>query len=420
MLRLPDAHAADRMLAEDRLGRAELRALAARLASFHATARCDEETSSFGAVEVIEGNVRENFDQTRQSAPHYLSHREVSDIERWQLDFLRSHRGRFERRVREGRVRDGHGDLRLEHCYFDPDGGVEVIDCIEFNERFRYGDVCADIAFLAMDLSRHGRTDLAEAFLADYARASGDWDLYGLVDFYESYRAHVRAKVSSFLADDVDAPPEAREQAAEQARKYYLLAEACTREALEPGALIAVGGVIASGKSSVAQALSASIDAPVIDADRTRKQLAGVGPDTPLRDGAFAGHYTAEATEQVYAELLRRAEVVLRSGRPVILDASFRRAAHREAARALARRLGVPFRFGHCQAPMPVLRARLMRRAEGHSVSDGREEILEDFVARWEPCEELDAAEWVALDTRGDADAAARRLVEQLPEQPPV
>jgi hypothetical protein len=271
-----------------------------------------------------------------------------------------------------------------------------------------------------MDLSRHGRTDLAEAFLADYARASGDWDLYGLVDFYESYRAHVRAKVSSFLADDVDAPPEAREQAAEQARKYYLLAEACTREALEPGALIAVGGVIASGKSSVAQALSASIDAPVIDADRTRKQLAGVGPDTPLRDGAFAGHYTAEATEQVYAELLRRAEVVLRSGRPVILDASFRRAAHREAARALARRLGVPFRFGHCQAPLPVLRARLTRRAEGRSVSDGRQEILEDFVASWEPCEELDAAEWVALDTRGDADAAARRLAERLPEKSPV
>src|SRR5262249_20743816 len=140
---------------------------------------------------------------------------------------------RFKARVAAQRVRDGHGDLRLEHCYLDATGNVEIIDCIEFNERFRYGDVAADIAFLAMDLTWHERPDLSEALLAFYASACDDHDLYGVVDFYESYRAFVRGKVSTMLEEDSSANHTARARAAAQARKYYLLAEACTREPIE-------------------------------------------------------------------------------------------------------------------------------------------------------------------------------------------
>jgi uncharacterized protein len=312
---------------------------------------------------------------------------------------LRERRQLFETRVAEGRVRDGHGDLRLEHCYLDAAGKVEIIDCIEFNDRFRYGDVCADIAFLSMDLAWHERVDLSEALLADYARATGDYDLYGVVDFYESYRAYVRAKVSSMLEDDAGADRDARERASDQARKYYLLAEACTREPLEGPAVYAVGGVIASGKSTVADQLAALVSGPVVDADRIRKQLAGVSPTTPLSEAAFAGRYSPQATERVYAELLRRAAVVLRSGRSVVLDASFRGRDQRLAALELARSSGSRFLFVECAPPHSVCKQRLEQRAKAPSVSDGRAEVFDAFVAAWQPADELSGDLCLRLDT---------------------
>jgi aminoglycoside phosphotransferase family enzyme len=190
MKRLPDSDAADVRLRNGRLERGDLQRIAVQLADFHRRARCDEETSRFGTPEAIASNVIENFEQTRSSAPRFLPAAELEALERWQREFLERERPRFEARIAAQRVRDGHGDLRLEHCYLDATGGVEIIDCIEFNERFRYGDVCADLAFLAMDLTWHERPDLSEALLAFYASLTDDHDLYGVVDFYESYRAY--------------------------------------------------------------------------------------------------------------------------------------------------------------------------------------------------------------------------------------
>ena len=51
-----------------------------------------------------------------------------------------------------------------------------IVDCIEFNERFRYGDPVADMAFLVMDFSYHGRADLGRAFADAYFQFSGDGD----------------------------------------------------------------------------------------------------------------------------------------------------------------------------------------------------------------------------------------------------
>jgi uncharacterized protein len=414
MRRLPDRDAASVRLQEGRLGRAELRLLAEHVARFHAAARCDAETARYGLPELIAANVRENFEQTRQSAALFLSRGELADIERWQLGFVHDQRQRLLQRVSGGFIRDGHGDLRLEHCYLDDAGAVEIIDCIEFNERFRYGDVCADAAFLAMDLGWHERRDLSEAFLADYARASGDHDLYGVVDFYESYRAYVRGKVSSMLQEDPGAEPAARARAAEQTRKYYLLAEACTRDPLERPVLYAVGGLIASGKSTLAEQLGAHIPAPIVDSDRTRKQLAGVDPFTPLPDAAFAGHYSAEASAETYAELLRRAEVVLRSKRSVVVEASFRTQADRKAALELARRCGVAFLFIECAASPEVCRARLVRRARDLSISDGRLELFDAFAKSFEPVRELPAESHLRVATDGPEDAAFSQVLARI------
>ena len=310
--------------------------------------------------------------------------------------------------------RTRRGDLRLEHVYLpdEPtagpdertagtDGDVTIIDCIEFNDRFRYADVAADLAFLAMDLSEHGHVELSEHLVARYAQHAGDHDLYAVLDFYESYRAYVRGKIATFVATGPDVDHERRLRAEASARHCFLLALAAERRPLLEPMVVAVGGIIASGKSTVADRLGFEMSAPVVDADRTRKQLLGVQATAPVHEGAWQGAYDPTFTEAVYAEVFRRAAVVLESGRSVIVEASFRSRALRARARELAARHGVPFRLVECRASPEICRQRLRERARGASVSDGRLEIFDDFVARWEPIDELPAPEHIVIDTAG-------------------
>lgn len=403
MLRLPDEARADVLLARGDLSGGDVDRLADHLAAFHA--RCDRSPTiaAHGAVPRLEENVRANFAETRSEVGRVVTEAEAREVEDYQLGTLARLSGLLERRRTEGMVRDGHGDLRLEHVYFGggPGGatdGITILDCVEFADRFRCADVCADLAFLSMDLEAHGRVDLAERLLARYARATDDYDLYALVDFFESYRAWIRGKVALLVARDA-ADPSLRARAEAEARRNLLLSLAKDRASLLAPAVVAVGGIIASGKSTVAEALAERLTAPVVDADRTRKSLLGVAHRAAVHVGAFEGPYDPRVTDAVYDEVMARADAVLASGRPVVLDASFRTRALRQKARALAERHGVPFLFVECRVPEPVCIERLARREREGGVSDGRRAIFADFVARVEPTTELPAPEHLVLDT---------------------
>ncbi|HSN82788.1 MAG TPA: AAA family ATPase [Polyangiales bacterium] len=410
MRRLPIDERADQMLERHALDPALVEELASHVARFHAGARCDAETSRHGEVETIRRNVRENFAQTRSSIDAYLTPEQAHEIEQWQLDTLRDE-ALFQARITAERVRDGHGDLRLEHVYFRQDGTIAIIDCIEFNDRFRYGDVCADVAFLSMDLAWHGRVDLAERLLAHYARESNDYDLYSVVDFYESYRAFVRGKVTSMLASDCEASAKTRARAAQEARRYFMLSLAFERPPLVPPKVVAVGGMIASGKSRTAATIGELIAAPVISSDRTRKHLLGRKPSESLETEAWSGAYAPSVTSAVYDELWRLAEVIVGSGRPAIIDASFRTAEMRDEVKKLAERCGVPFLFVECVAPRELTLERLAAREQREGVeSDARTDLMEEFERRFEPIEELPSSEHVRIDTSRPRAENHRRL----------
>jgi len=410
MRRLSEAGRADILLGERSLSGRQIDALADHVAAFHERARCDAETARHGDVATIRENVRENFDQTRSSIDEYLNEEQARAIERWQLGVL-GDEARFAARIASQRVRDGHGDLRLEHVYFEPDGSIAIIDCIEFNDRFRFGDVCADIAFLSMDLAWHGRVDLAERFLARYARMSHDYLLYSVVDFYESYRAFVRGKIASFLAADAETTAATRERARREARRYFMLSLAFERPPLVAPRVIAVSGMIASGKSRAAALIGELLAAPVLSSDRTRKHLMGSAPTQSMRSEAWSGPYSPGTTDAVYGELWSAADTIVASGRPVVIDASFRAAALRTAARGVAAKRGVPFTMVECVAPRALLLERLAKReAGGAHESDARSDLLDEFEARFEPIEEFPEEEHVRLDTSGAPDDTRRRL----------
>jgi uncharacterized protein len=406
MRRLADEHSAEALLRRGALTPDHLARLAGRLARFFDDAGSASEA---GAIDAIRGNVVENFVQAQSFVGRFVSQDTFDAVRSWQLGILEREPGRFRARVEQGRIRDGHGDLRLEHVYFEPAEPI-VIDCVEFNERLRSGDAAADVAFLAMELTARSRADLAEQFLAAFAVASDDHDLYGVVDFYAGYRAWVRGKVAAFLAADSSTPAEKAARKAEEAQSLFTLARAYAEA--RPGAppVIAVGGVIGSGKSTLAEALGRALGVPVVSSDRVRKALAGVQATERAPEGAYSAAFSARTFDEVF----RRAGVVLDSGRGVVLDATFRERALRLRARDLAQRHGRRFLFVETVCDEVTLRERLRRRAAGPVISDAGEALLERVRAEFEPVTELGAGEHVRVDTTGPPEVAVRVAREAL------
>ncbi|HEY8927308.1 MAG TPA: AAA family ATPase, partial [Polyangia bacterium] len=283
MRRLPDDASAASLLAQGRLDRERLAALALTVA---ASLDAAPSAPRFGEVAALRHNVEENLAQSRAfAAPDGMVEPEALEaIWRYHDRALRLRSEVFATRARAGRIREGHGDLRLEHVYFLPSApGAEperpvVIDCLEFSERLRAGDVASELAFLAMELEAAGQPALGAGFVARGAEALDDFDLYGVLDFYLAYRAWVRAKVAGFVARDPQADHPVRARKLEEARLYFSLARASGRRPVARPALVAVGGVIGSGKSTLAAALGAELAAPVVGSDRTRKAMAGLSP----------------------------------------------------------------------------------------------------------------------------------------------
>jgi hypothetical protein len=406
MRRLADEHSAEALLRRDALTSDHLTRLAGRLARFFGSTGPAPEA---GAIETIRGNVDENFAQVEPFVGRFVAQDTFDAVRIWQFEILGRHADRFRERVEQGRIRDGHGDLRLEHVYFE-DAEPIVIDCVEFSERLRSGDAAADVAFLAMELTGRLRADLAERFLAAFASESNDHDLYGVVDFYAGYRAWVRGKVAAFLAADSSTPPEKAARKAEEARSLFSLARSYAEA--RPGAapVVAVGGVIGSGKSTLAEALGRALGVPVVSSDRVRKALAGVRATERAPESAYSAAFSA----RTFDEMFRRAAVVLDSGRGVVLDATFRERALRLRARDLARRHGRRFLFVETVCDEATLRERLRRREAGPSVSDAGEALLDRVRTEFEPVTELGGGEHVRVDTTGQPNATVRVALEAL------
>jgi aminoglycoside phosphotransferase family enzyme len=211
----------DRLLAKKRVTPGMIEAVAAKLVNFYATAETSERIRSFARPQRVKQDTDENFDQTEKYVGQTISPAVFSEVKRRTNDFFRAEEDLFYGRIASDRIRDCHGDLRLEHIFWAEK--IAVIDCIEFNERFRYTDVAADIGFLAMDLDHHEREDLSEHLIRSYAERSGDEEIRRILDFYKCYRAYVRGKVESFRLDDSNIPEKEKEGARKRAQQYFSL-----------------------------------------------------------------------------------------------------------------------------------------------------------------------------------------------------
>ncbi len=408
MRRLPQERLLATLLRQGEVTPEDIRRLGIKIAAFHAGAGTSPDITRLGGLEAVRQNLEENFAQTRQYVGACLSQDTFDDLEAYSHAFMALKERLFRQREAQERVRDCHGDLHTGQIFLE--NGISIIDCIEFNERFRYSDVAADLAFLAMDLDFYNRQDLSRLLVETYVEASGDPGVRELMDFFKVYRAYVRGKVTAFRLDDPTLGEEERQRVVSQAQAYFHLAHSYAQPFPRP-ALVLVCGLTGAGKTTVAQELARRWGLTSISSDQVRKELAGMAATEHQYVAFGQGIYSPEFSQLTYQTMLQRAEEELHQGRSVVLDATFRRAGERVQAVALAHSLGVETWVVECVLEEGEVRRRLEERVrQGGSVSDSRWELYGPMQEQWEPVREVPAGRYLRVDTSPALQEVMRRL----------
>ncbi len=193
MKRLDQARMMSRLLNEGKIDESHVRKLAAIIAAFH------------GRIEAVQGyNTPEMAGRQINDLAEFRGAieeacgmgNEVDVVLAKSAAFISRNRDLLMERIKEGKVRDCHGDLHSGNIFVSG-RDIVIIDCIEFSREFRCVDVASEIAFMAMDLDAHGREDLADVFVSEYVARTGDNGLLRLLGLYKCYRANVRAKIAA-------------------------------------------------------------------------------------------------------------------------------------------------------------------------------------------------------------------------------
>jgi aminoglycoside phosphotransferase family enzyme len=218
MRRLPREEMLDRRIAGRRVTAGDVRALVTLLVRFYREGTPVAWAPGVYARRLGQG-IADNLAgilDPRYAQPATLVHA-IADAQR---RFLTRAADRFEQRVRDGHVVEGHGDLRPEHICLDP--GPVIIDCLEFNRDLRLLDAADELAYLALECERLGDRGLGTGILEAYRAISGDLPDEDIVSFYKSYRAGLRARIAVWHLDEPGVANPARWQAS--GREYLELA----------------------------------------------------------------------------------------------------------------------------------------------------------------------------------------------------
>ncbi len=218
MNRLPRGRMLDQLIAGQQVQTSEVDALAGVLAGFYRdTARPAPDPAGF-----IERLGREQaLNRTMLLHPRFALESAPDVLDRMDQALLH-HRAALCRRAADGRIVDGHGDLRPEHvCLLKP---PMVIDCLEFNAALRQVDPFDELAFLAMECAMAGAAWIGPRLLAGCARALADTPPAAVWQVYTAGRALLRARLA--LAHLLDDRPRTPERWAPQARRYLAQAAA--------------------------------------------------------------------------------------------------------------------------------------------------------------------------------------------------
>jgi uncharacterized protein len=412
MRRFAIAKQFDNLLARNKLLPDHIESLANTVAAFHRSLLSANEANLYGSAEAVSQHVWQNFELLQSLLK--------SDDDLLNLDKLRhmtelayaSCHVYLEQRLRQGFIRECHGDLHLGNIVLIQDQAVPF-DGIEFNPALRWIDVMSDVAFTVMDLLQQQRADLAYRFLNGYLETTGDYAGLSVLHFYLSYRAMVRAKVAAIRFEQPALTPRAAAKLRTTARGYLNLAESCLKKS-NP-VLIITHGFPGSGKSTFAQLALERFQAIRLRSDVERKRLYGLDRLADSHQLAGVDLYSAEVTQRTYAQLKLMTRELLLAGCAVVVDAAFITQAERAAFRQLAQEMSIPFVIAAVHASDESLRVRIrLRQQAANDPSEADVAVMEKLRLNHDPLTADERLQSVLFLNEGPGIAADLAAWEQL------
>ena len=398
MRRFPRAEELDRLLDARRIEPHELERFGHELAQLHARLPAAPAASSWGRPDEVKAQLLRNLLECADAARVFGSATEVLALrDAMQAKVAAATSGMAARRS-NGRIRECHGDLHSRNIVRFR-GRLVPFDCLEYDPALRWIDTADEIAFLSSDMKARERPLRAHAFRTGYLAESGDYHACRVLALYEAHRALVRAKVAALSATQKGDAGAREVLRLEHARLVTFAGEAL---APKTPRLLLMSGLSGSGKTWLARQLAARLAAVHIRSDVERKRRAGLRELAPSHSRLGEGLYSPGATAALHEDLVRATDEVLSGDITAIVDATFLERAQRARFTEVAARRGVSLHLIHCEAPEPLLRARIMERSRtGSDSSEAGLEVLAWQRAHAQPVTADEGIEVIAVDTAG-------------------
>lgn len=412
MKRFPQERQLDRMLTAGQLTARHLEKFATYIAAIHQRIASAAMNTSYGTSHAIMEPVLQNFRQIRSLLSDQDMLSQLKQLESWSLSAYEQLREVWQQRKVAGFIRECHGDIHLGNMAWYNDAPL-LFDCIEFNVNLHWIDTINDIAFLIMDLDDRGEKVLAGLFLNSYLRATGDYAGVTLLDFYKVYRALVRAKVIGLRLSQSGLSQSERVADQKLLSSYLDLASSYT-VASQP-LLMITHGFSGSGKTSFITRLAPLCGAVTIHSDLERKRLYQVAAKASSQSPVAGGIYTAAAGLRTYNMLCDLAEIQIKAGIAVIIDATFIRRSVRDQVRKLAEKYQAPFRILDFPLIDSELKKRLeLRSGQAGSISEATVDVLDYQRVHEDPLDDQERADLISVHPQTQPEQIAGCIMRSL------
>jgi len=328
-----------RLLKEQSIEFSTIDALSQQIADFHSQAEKVDLNTDLGDPKVQLQPMLDNFTTLVNYFNDSETQAKLNRLSNWtDLQFELVTNTLIQRKT-QGFIRACHGDLHLDNITLINNNPV-LFDGIEFNEYFRWIDVISDLAFLLIDLDFRKHSASSYQILSLYLSRTLDYNALFLLDFYRTYRTLVRAKITCLRAQQLTQNSFEQQQVNSESLKYIDQALRYMDEKSKPKCIL-LQGLSGSGKSFFANQLIEHLDnfnAIIISSDRIRKTLFGISPETRVSEEDKKSLYSPEMNKKTYRALEEYADICLKNGFNVIIDATFLKFEHREAFYNISRK----------------------------------------------------------------------------------
>jgi aminoglycoside phosphotransferase family enzyme/predicted kinase len=399
MKRFDQSGLLDRVATRGALDARLVRRLAAAIARFHRESQASTDHGGVAETNRVIDGIAESFEAVAQA----FSADQVMGVIGGLRREASRHAGLLDARRDAGFVRHCHGDLHLRNIVLIDDRPV-LFDAIEFSDELAIIDVLYDIAFLIMDLEHRGLRTQSNTLLNGYLLRNGGYEGLALLPLFLAMRAAIRAHVTASAAQS-QADPAVVATLGQEAVAYLDLASKML--AGRSPALVAVGGLSGTGKTTLAYGLAPLLGRPpgavVLRSDEIRKEIMGVDPYQRLPEDA----YRDEVSRKVYDLLHERSKAVLECGQAAVCDAVYNRPDGRAAVEQVAAGCRVPFVGIWLEASPETLMERV-----GGRTGDASDATAD--VVRLQLQTDTGPIRWSRVDASGTSEDVCLRVLSLL------